>query len=1050
MKGINSRFFWGMMLVGATMFPASAAAAADPGSSIYSSQSVQQVGTVVKGRVTDAAGPAIGATIMEKGTQNGAVTDINGEFTLKVSGKNAVLVISSVGYQTQEVKLAGRTTLTIQLKEDTELLDEVVVVGYAAQKKVNLTGAVSSVNMAELTKSRPFTNASQALIGQVPGLSVTASNFTPGADNVTFNVRGMGTLNSASPLFIVDGVESNFMNVNPQDIESISVLKDAASAAIYGSRAANGVILITTKNGATGRVKVDYNGYLSFQSIRKNYTPVSNYADYMELINEGYRNSGMGEPFTQGTIDTWRNATDRTLYPNTNWVDALFQTGLMQNHTVSLSGGTDKLRVYASLGYTDNEGVLENSGATKYTARLKMDADINPWLNLGIQLNGYVADREPGYNKIGTMFTLAGSSTPGMIYRDKEGNFTAGSNPEEESSAKINNPVRMLYEISGKDRSVNLHPRFLATIRPFKGFSVTGSYSYELIDQKVNKKPEFPAMIDPQTGLDVSVKGRTYVNATNNKTERYFNDLVARYENKAFRKLDYSAMVGVSNELYRTDNFSAMKYDLVDESLDVISAATGDASVSGSRSEYAMRSFFGRINLNWDEKYLLEFNLRADGSSRFADGKRWGWFPSVSAGWRIDQEAFMQGALGGQLSNLKLRASYGALGNNAVGNYDYQSLYTTNGVSNNYSLGDQMVVGMAQAAIANAAMTWETTYVTNVGADFGFFGNKLTGTLDYFNKRTEDILINLPAPAVHGSTSIPKINSATVVNKGIELSLGWRDKIGEVSYGIQGNMSYVKNEVTKYKGKEKDGMTINGAKIIWEGYSINSLYTLVVDRIIQTDEDLALVQQMIDNAPTDDNGKKVNPFAAFGTPEKGDLLYKDVDGNGIIDNNDKEIVADNQPKWNAGLTLDAAWRGFDLSVFMQGAFGGKTFWQGTGYNMPTVRHGQQMSKELADGRWYEGRTDATYPRLLNYNDSRNTQCSDFYIENKSYLKIRNIQLGYTLPKSLTTKCGIERVRFYGSLENFFTFTSYRGLDPEVTGMAYPSMKQAVVGVNLSF
>ena len=270
------------------------------------------------------------------------------------------------------------------------------------------------------------------------------------------------------------------------------------------------------------------------------------------------------------------------------------------------------------------------------------------------------------------------------------------------------------------------------------------------------------------------------------------------------------------------------------------------------------------------------------------------------------------------------------------------------------------------------------------------------------------------------------------------------------SYGIQGNMSYVKNEVTKYKGKEKGGMTINGAKIIWEGYSINSLYTLVVDRIIQTDEDLALVQQMIDNAPTDDNGKKVNPFAAFGTPEKGDLLYKDVDGNGIIDNNDKEIVADNQPKWNAGLTLDAAWRGFDLSVFMQGAFGGKTFWQGTGYNMPTVRHGQQMSKELADGRWYEGRTDATYPRLLNYNDSRNTQCSDFYIENKSYLKIRNIQLGYTLPKSLTTKCGIERVRFYGSLENFFTFTSYRGLDPEVTGMAYPSMKQAVVGVNLSF
>ncbi len=1005
----------------------------------------------VTGVITDEHGePVVGASVLIKGTGKGIVSDLDGRFTLDVPA-GATLRVTYVGFSDKEVRVGDRSRMDIVMQEDSHVLDEVVAVGYATQKKVDMTGAVSSVNIGELTESRPFTNVTQALVGQVPGLNVVSSSFQPGNDNLSFTVRGQGTLNNSNPLVIIDGVESAFNTVNPQDIESVSVLKDASSAAIYGSRAANGVILITTKKGKTGRVKVDYNGYVSFESVRKNFEPVSNYADYMELVNEGYTNGGMAAPFSQTTIDTWRNATDHWLYPNTNWMDALFKTGAMQNHIVSMSGGTDKLRFYSSLGYNDNPGVLDNSGLKKYTMRMNVEADIRPWITLGLNLNGYLSDMQPGYNYMAQMFTLCGASTPGMVYRDQQGRFTMGSNPEEATTANTNNPVRMLYAFSGKNRITNLRPRFVATLRPFKGFSLTGSFNYEMIDQKVTKKPEYPELIDLWTGLDNSVAGQYYVTNTSQKTDRYFNDLVARYNNKVFDKLDIGVMAGASNELYRTDAFSATKYDLIDPSLDVISAATGEASASGNRSEWSMRSFFGRINLNWDEKYLLEANLRADGSSRFAKGRRWGYFPSISAGWRISQEKFMQGILNGQLSNLKLRASYGSLGNNAVGNYDYQSLYTTNGVGNNYSLADQMVVGLARNAIANPKMTWETTHVLNFGVDFGLFNNRLNGTIDYFNKRTSNILINLPAPAVHGSASIPKTNSAVVTNNGIETTLSWRDRIGDFSYGISGNFSYVKNRVTKYKGKDKAGMSINAAKVIWEGHSINALYTMVVDRIVQTDDDLAKVQEMIDNAPLDENGNKKDPFAATGTPAMGDILYKDVNGDGIIDYNDKEIKGDNQCPYLAGLTFDATWKGFDFSLFAQGQFGGKTFWLTKGFNMPVVELGFQLSKRVVDGRWYEGRTDATYPRLLPSNYQRNIQICDLYLENKSFVKIRNIQLGYTIPHYLTNKIGLDRVRVYGSLENFFTFTNYHGIDPEASGsVTYPSMRQVVMGINLSF
>ena len=656
---------------------------------------------------------------------------------------------------------------------------------------------------------------------------------------------------------------------------------------------------------------------------------------------------------------------------------------------------------------------------------------------------------------VSDVFKFASATTPGMVFRAPDGRYGAMNNSEDSSQSANNNPLLRLNSVDGNIHKTNVRSRFIATLKPFKGFTLTGSYSYEFVDEERSSKPVFLEGWDFRNEIvTFTNKKKSSIMNYDGKIDRFFNDVVARYETRLINDaLGINAMLGASQEKYRSHNFKATKYDMIDTSLGVLNGAIGDASASGSSAEWAMRSFFGRINLDWQQKYLLEINLRADQSSRFLKSKRTGYFPSASFAWRLEQEKFMEGLRDKGLSTLKLRLSYGSLGNNAVGNYDALALYANKNDDGafNYSLNNLVALGLAQARIANPNLTWESTYMTNVGIDFGLFNNRLTGTMDYFHKKTKDILINLPAPAVHGIASIPKQNSAEVLNQGVELTLGWQDKIGDFSYSVNGNFTYVKNEVTKYKGKDKGGITYSGANIIWEGHAINSQYLLRCDRIIQTDEDLALVQQMINNAPVVD-GKKVDPFAAFGTPQKGDLLYKDINQDGIIDMDDREIVSDGpNPKFQFGLNLNASYKGIDFAMLLQGQAGAKIYWQNDLANTPSVRHGYQLNKEVADGRWYEGRTDATYPRLLEYQDQRNKQMSDFYLENLAYLKIRNIQLGYTLPAKLTKKISLERLRFYGSLENFFTFTSFRGFDPEIGGsIDYPAMKNVVFGINLSF
>jgi TonB-linked SusC/RagA family outer membrane protein len=1010
----------------------------------------------ISGTVTDATGEAvIGANVVEKGTSNGSITDVDGKFSLNVQ-PGATLVVSYIGYKTLEIAIGSSANLDITLQEDNLQLEEIVVVGYGTQKKVNMTGAVASVDMKKMVDSRPVTSLSSALAGMAPGVFVSQSGGgKPGYDGATIRVRGQGTLNNSDPLVVIDGVVGNMNDVNPQDVENISILKDAASSSIYGSRAANGVILITTRKGATGTSKITYNGYLSSQKVSNKLDIVSNYADYMELFNEAYVNSGLQPKFSQGKIDEWRSAgnSNPLKYPNTDWQDYVFRTGTLQNHTLSINGGTDKVRYYVSGNIMDNPGIMEKSNFNRISVRSNIDAEVKPWFTAGVSAYGYRSDADRNSDD-GYGFTYLNATTPGQVFRAPDGRYGGMNNSEDDPQSAGNNPLYSLNNSEQKHQTNKVVARFYGILKPLKGLSIEGSYTYDFQDKYNYSKPVF---IDLWNFYDDAIQrvgtGRTSISNNNEKWYRLQADGLVRYETNV-SQLNIQAMAGASQESYRYQWFSASKQDLTSPELTELNAATLDASVSGNYTDWVMRSYFGRLALNWAEKYLFEANLRYDGSSRFAPGStRWGLFPSFSAGWRISEEDFMKDIA--WLNNLKIRASYGSLGNNTLGssrdndgNYSYQSLYN----ANNYVLANTVQVGFAQNTLSNAALTWETTYVSNIGFDFSILKSKLSGSVDAFVKNTEGILIDLPAPMVHGTSGLPRKNAAEVRNTGGEINLQWNDKIGEVNYNIGGNFTYVKNEVTKFKGKE---MSISGTNLIVEGQPINIQYVYLVDRIVQTDADLALVQQMVDANP--------NAFASYGRPQLGDFLYKDISGigedglpdgipDGRITDADRVMRGNGtNPTTTYGITLGVDYKGFDFAVLGQGVGGLLTFWgQDAAVFRPVVTYGNQINKTIADGRWYPGRTDAIYPRLLEHADTRNTLSSDFWLEDKSFFRIKNIQLGYTLPRALSSLIQIETLRIYGSIENALTFTKFRGLDPEVSSTTYPNIRLTTLGINITF
>lgn len=1006
------------------------------------------------GVVVDEAGePVIGATVIANGdAATATATDVDGKFSLESMKVPGRITVSYVGCATEDVRVTRRnaSSLKITLKQVLSNLDEVVVVGYATQRKVDMTGAVASIGAASLA-DRPLTNATNALAGLASGLTVTNSGGnTPGYEAQSIRIRGQGTLNDAAPLVVVDGMTGiAISDINPQDIENISILKDAASAAIYGSRAANGVILITTKHGAEAAPKFTYSGNVSFETVAKRLNLVTDYADFMEIQNAGLRANGQAARFSQQKIDEWRNDAGRnpTIYPNTDWQDHIYRNpSVVQNHNIGVTGGTRTVKYNISMGYINNPGMIYYTDYERYQLRSNLDVSIKPWLTVGTEVFGYVDKNNPSAENAaagGDVIFGSGAfnTVPGMtLYDPATGLYGGIQNPEEENVSNFN-PYRRqwFYKDDFPTVTKRVVAKVYARVQPFKGFTLQGSFTYNYwtrkVEQHLTDRDLYRFTADGPILLREGTV-RTYIRRYNYADNFRSSDVTASYNFKV-SKLEASVMAGVSQEYDKYETEWFRKYDLIDDSLTSIDAGTTNGEIQGNYTEWAMRSYFGRVNLNWDNKYLLEANIRADGSSKFAPEHRWGYFPSVSAGWRISEERFMN-ATASWLDNLKIRASYGSLGNNATtSNYMYQSLFATAG----YVLNGTVAGGFAQTVLSNPNLSWEKTYMTNVGLDFGLFNNRLSGTVDVYRKDTKGILISLPAPLEHGTATVPNQNAGEVCNKGVELDLTWSDRIGKVLYSVGFNMGFVNNTVTKFQG---DVSSINGVYKIQEGKPINQLYVITVDRIVRDQADLDYVQSLVDRNP--------GYFATYQRPELGDFLYKDANGDGKLDANDRvEIGYGSLPRFTYGASLGLSWNGIDFSIMLQGTGYNPVYYNNQAFRFVTVM-GQSLNKDITDNAWTpENPYGSKYPILRNNADGRNNIASDAFVHDAAYLRCKNIQLGYTLPRHITRKFFVENLKIYTSIDNLFTITKFPGLDPEVGAtVGYPTVRQYSVGLNLTF
>lgn len=1060
----------------------------------------QQAQRQINGTVTDERGEAIiGANVIEKGTTNGAITDIDGNFSLNVSD-NAILQVSYIGYIAQEINIGNRTSLSIQLKEDTQALDEVVVVGYSTQKKVNLTGSVSTVNFDEVA-SRPVTDASQILNGASPGLQIMQSSGAPNAESFSYNIRGVGTLNSSGPLILVDGMEQSVSMVNPSDIASVSILKDAASCAIYGNRGANGVILITTKNGTDGKINITYDGTVSYNEPFKTIHTISDYVRYMELMNESSGNLGNSAMFSQSSIDTWKAANanpdgiaasgypNYVAYPNTDWWDEIYSNQLMQKHTVSIDGKDTRTGYSMSLSYIDNPGVIKNTGYSRYMARVNLYSDVTGWLRVGTRTWGNVTDQDVSSSSQDNFFnTINTQKMLPCTYPFYDGKYGAPEGPEDDPQS--HNPLWDMALVDGYDKYTQIYTDWYAQAKFLKYFTYNFDFYYN--DLRREKKT-----VDTSIGKYSFSKGAystgaadpatlyTYMYYTRENTTK-LNHLL-NY-NQSFGAHDVSAMIGYEEQKYRKRITDVSKLGLTDAGINDLDAATTPYFSKGNGTEYAARSYFGRVNYAFKSKYLFEFNLRHDGSSRFAPDERWGTFPSFSAGWRINEESWLNSTP--WLTNLKLRASWGKLGNNAIDNYEWQSVYS----AANYSTGQALTSGIAITSIANSMLTWEETAVTNIGFDFGFLDNKLTGNMDAYNKLTTGILYRPDMYMVMGTATAPRENIAEVTNRGIEFELGWRDNIGkDFSYAVKGQFSFNKNFVSKYKGELKRGwnadrteyssnigdVSTGGTTRVIEGRQINEFYLPNVykgsgsyfngdgsvninggpkDGMIRTEKDMEWLQAM------QAAGYSFQPYntVAKNALWYGEYIYADANGDGIYGNSyDSEFQGTSTtPKYNFGLQATAYWKDFDFSMSWGGSAGFSLYYYATSRNSSATVYGYAIPDKVANNHYFydpenpmDPRTNLTskQPRLVNVSGAQSSASSSLHLEKGDFVKLRNLTLGYTLPKVISKKFYVERLRVYATGENLFAITGFSGQDPEMrTAVGYSTMRQYAFGVNVTF
>ena len=1003
-------------------------------SAISLSVSAQTI--TVKGNVKDTSGePVIGASVVVKGTTNGTITDFDGNFSLDGIKKGDVIVISYVGYQTQEIKWNG-SPLNVILKEDSKTLSEVVVVGYGTQKKANLSGSVAMVDSKEL-ENRPIQNVSSGLQGLMPGVAITGTNGAPGQDAGKIRVRGIGTLNEAGPYILVDGIETGTLSaVDPNDIESISVLKDAASAAIYGSKAANGVVLITTKRGKTGQTKISYSGYLSFQNATNMIERMGSY-EYASLLNQALEAEGMSKRFNDTELQKFKDGND-PLYPDTDWYDLAYKTGVQHRHNVNINGGSENVKYMASLGYLNQTGILPNAGREQFNARTNLDMKINKRLsarmNLSFIKNDY-SDASSAYygGSSDQIIRQLNLIAPWIVARYDDGTWGTISDGSPiawlDSGMKVN---RDNYNFSG-----------MAAVdyEIFDGLKLTLQGAYVNNLQNYNYFQKYIKYNENKESDPSQLDERFY------KWDRTNYDALLNY-NKNFGKHNIKGLLGWHTEKYNYKYQKAVRKKFPNNELTDMNA--GDASTQsneGYTAELAMISWFARINYDFAGKYLLEANIRADASSRFAEGHRWGYFPSFSGAWRISEEAFMESAKDSWLSGLKIRASWGQLGNQDAlsgSNNDYYPALNTYNLDSKYAFGGSLNSGYYQRKYRLETISWEKASTWGVGVDFTLF-NKLNGSLDYYNRKTTGIIMDVTVPKEFALDAY-KDNVGSMRNSGIEINLSYNTKIGQVDFGIAGNFSYNKNEILDLGGGDPNkylDATDGYSQRNKVGEAMNSYYIYRADGFFNSQEEA--------DAYT---AKYGNPFGK--TFKAGDLRYVDTNKDGKLTADDREYCGSSDPKIIYGFNINAGWKGIDLSLMFNGAAGVKRLFDGYevyGNFSGDAAHPATIWRDA----WTPDNHDASMPRIFydtnSASSSRSVQ-SDFWLQDTSYLRLKNLQLGYTLPKGWLNSVGVENIRIYYSVENLLTFDKMKiNIDPESTSQrlsSYPLLRTHAFGVNVTF
>lgn len=1001
----------------------------------------------VTGNVKDALGEyIIGASVLVKGTTNGTITDIDGNFSVNGVEKGSILEISYIGYVSQSITINDEKPLQIILKEDSETLEEVVVVGYGVQKKANLTGAVTSMKSDELLKSRAA-NATTALVGQMPGLISKQASGEPGADDASIFIRGIATFQGdASPAYIIDGIErtsADFARMDPNDIESINVLKDAASAAIFGMRGANGVIVITTKRGTDGKASIKYSGSVSIQSPTK-LPEFANSYDYARLANQYFGS----EIYSAEAIQKYKDGSDPELYPNTNWYDEMLTKNAIQNqHNISISGGNEKIRYYVSGGFLNQGGLWKDLNYKRYNLRSNIDAQITKTTRLGVDVSGRL-EKSLNSGSSYTIFKELVRNTPVLLCRYPDGTF-AFPDATHPNIVAANQPGGSYSkgETFVVDARVELEQEldFIT-----EGLSAKGVMSYSRNNYTNKAWSVSPYVYSKDANNEYILNPRTSpsLNLTQNQTSYQEYQLQVNY-NRSFGLHNVTAMAMVLARKGFSSVSSMFRNSFDSEILDQINAGNTDGqTMNAVDSETARASYMARVNYNYASKYLVEFNIRRDGSENFAPDKRWGTFASASLGWVISEEPFFE-SLKNTINFLKLRGSYGTLGNDNTGGVSfpfysrfelYQGAVASNGFMNNlgdYAFGDLVTKGLVPGAIANSLATWEKSNKANIAMDATLFNN-LNFTVDLFTERRTNILTQRTAevPSSFGGT-LPLENIGIVNNKGIDLSLNYHNSIGKVNYSVGGNFTFARNKIVEMAEAEGTSEYMRQT-----GRPINGYYGYKTDGIFQSQEEI-------------DNYAKQEVAGAGYDTQIGDIKYVDIDGNGVVNSDDMTYLGyGNIPEIIYGINGSLNWKNFDFSFLMQGAAHAQVYLKG-GIILPYFNQGN-LPQFWVNEAWTEENPSNRYPRLAE--SVHNFPATDVpgvqtYLYNASYLRLKNIEIGYTFPTSWLSRIGVTSARVYVNAQNLFTISDVPQIDPENTeqeGWTYPQMKSFNFGLSLQF